>query len=314
MQSSDLLGPPLRQPQITLSSADEPSRTLHQSPSRTIRSEQDSQDLQRRPARIPSSSTTLRYFRETRPVPEKSRKPNLAGGPQPKDKGDRQKKERPNPQEAQSKDKTSSSKETNVPPRKPFEYSQLLPEIRVKVNADAQRFYRPPGLRNLRILAEWLQEGKLRYGQALQRGMVAKQHDAHLHRQKAQREKSGHPLSALENAVFEEKVGQCRRAIRESESFLMKFQNQQNEFKVACRQRATVRATTTETRFRKRPSSSTMNYIPDLPTLRVSYTISDDFTGGDDVFKTKRLCLLMSDRYLFEWQNTVATTKRPRLV
>ena len=109
-------------------------------------------------------------------------------------------------------------------------FNQLNPEIQKRVN-DA-RFYFPPAMiPGTAAAEEWLKEAKARYGHALQRSEIARAKKAEFQRQAGMREQGGNPLTQQEREVFNNKVGQCDKAIQESESFMAKFKEQQVGFR-----------------------------------------------------------------------------------
>ena len=109
-------------------------------------------------------------------------------------------------------------------------FNQLNPEIQKRVN-DA-RFYFPPAMiPGTAAAEEWLKEAKARYGHALQRSEIARAKKAEFQRQGNMRESGGNPLTQQEREVYNNKVGQCDKAIQESESFMAKFKEQQVGFR-----------------------------------------------------------------------------------
>jgi len=78
---------------------------------------------------------------------------------------------------------------------------------------------------------QWLQEAKARFGQAIQRGQMARSKKTELLAAAQRRQESNNPLSQEERNGLTAKVGQCDKAIRESESFMAKFREQQDQFK-----------------------------------------------------------------------------------
>lgn len=109
-------------------------------------------------------------------------------------------------------------------------FHQLSPEIQRRVNE--ARFYYPPAMiEGTKAAEDWLREAKARYGHALQRSEIAKQKKAEFQRSAAQREQAGNPLNQQEQEVYNNKVGQCNKAIQESESFMTKFREQQASFR-----------------------------------------------------------------------------------
>lgn len=113
-------------------------------------------------------------------------------------------------------------------------FSSLLPEVQQRVNQ--QTFYYPPAMtEGTRPAEQWLQEAKARFGQAIQRAQMAKQKKAELQRAAQSRQQSGNPLNQDEQNGLNAKLAQCEKAIRESQSFMEKFKEQQETFRGAPR-------------------------------------------------------------------------------
>lgn len=109
-------------------------------------------------------------------------------------------------------------------------FNQLMPDVQAKVNSTT--FHYPPAMTESSPAAEqWLQEAKARYGQAIQRGQMARSKKAELLAAAQRRQDSGNPLTTEERNGLTAKVGQCDKAIRESENFMAKFRDQQEQFK-----------------------------------------------------------------------------------
>lgn len=124
----------------------------------------------------------------------------------------------------------ASSQQPGGPNSMPF--NQLHVDIQQKVNE--QHFYYPPAMvEGTKSAEEWLREAKARYGQALQRLHVARNKKAEFEKQARQRSSSGNPLNPDESQVFNSKVAQCTKAITESQTFMEKFKQQQNDFRNA---------------------------------------------------------------------------------
>ena len=111
-----------------------------------------------------------------------------------------------------------------------LQFSQLHADIQDKVNQ--LTFYYPPAMiEGTKQAEDWLREAKARYGQALQRMQVATAKMDELKRQVAQRQQQGNPLSQQEQEGFRNKLSQCQKAITESQSFMEKFRQQQQDFR-----------------------------------------------------------------------------------
>jgi hypothetical protein len=80
---------------------------------------------------------------------------------------------------------------------------------------------------------EWLREAKARYGQALQRLHIARNKKQEFEKQARARQQAGNPLTTEEQQIFTSKVAQCNKAITESQTFMEKFKQQQNDFRNA---------------------------------------------------------------------------------
>ena len=109
-------------------------------------------------------------------------------------------------------------------------FNQLSPEIQRRVN-EARFCYPPAMIQGTQAAEEWLKEAKARYGHALQRSEIARAKKTEMQRQAHNREQSGNPLTQQEREVYNNKVGQCDKAIQESESFMTKFKEQQTSFR-----------------------------------------------------------------------------------
>jgi len=109
-------------------------------------------------------------------------------------------------------------------------FAQLLPDVQVRVNA--QQFFYPPAMtEGTRPAEQWLQEAKARFGQAIQRAQMAKSKKTELQRAAQGRAQGGNPLTQEENSGLQAKLQQCDKAIRESQTFMEKFKEQQEQFK-----------------------------------------------------------------------------------
>jgi len=109
-------------------------------------------------------------------------------------------------------------------------FSQLLPDVQARVNAQ-QFFYPPLMTEGTRPAEQWLQEAKARFGQAIQRAQMARSKKAELQRAAQGRAQGGNPLTPEENSGLQAKLQQCDKAIRESQTFMEKFKEQQEQFK-----------------------------------------------------------------------------------
>ncbi|KAK5075004.1 Transcription initiation factor TFIID subunit 12 [Lithohypha guttulata] len=109
-------------------------------------------------------------------------------------------------------------------------FAQLLPEVQQRVNQ--QTFCYPPAMTEGSAQAtQWLQEAKARYGQAIQRAQMAKNKKTELQRAAQSRAATGNPLTQDEHNGLSHKLAQCDKAIREAQSFMEKFKEQQEQFK-----------------------------------------------------------------------------------
>lgn len=109
-------------------------------------------------------------------------------------------------------------------------FSQLMPEVQARVNQHT--FYFPPAMtEGTKPAEQWLQEAKARYGQAIQRAQMAKTKKNELQRAAHNRAQSGNPLTQAETDGLNAKIAQCDKAMRESQSFMEKFREQQEQFK-----------------------------------------------------------------------------------
>lgn len=111
-------------------------------------------------------------------------------------------------------------------------FAQLQPEVQARVNQ--QTFCFPPAMTEGTPHAnQWLQEAKARYGQAIQRAQMAKGKKTDLQRAAHVRQQQGNPLTPEEQNGLNAKLAQCDKAIRESQSFMEKFKEQQEQFRNA---------------------------------------------------------------------------------
>jgi hypothetical protein len=111
-------------------------------------------------------------------------------------------------------------------------FNQLHAEVQQKVND--QHFYYPPAMmEGTKQAEEWLREAKARYGQALQRLHIARNKKQEFEKQARARQQAGNPLTTEEQQIFTSKVAQCNKAITESQTFMEKFKQQQNDFRNA---------------------------------------------------------------------------------
>ena len=114
----------------------------------------------------------------------------------------------------------------------PAQFEGLHPTIQQKVNQT--RFIFPPQMVEGTQAAEnWLREAKGRYGQALQRSENARMKQGEIQRMVQMREASGQALSPEEKVSIGSKMGQCKKAIEESQVFMTKFKEQQMQFQRA---------------------------------------------------------------------------------
>jgi transcription initiation factor TFIID subunit 12 len=116
-------------------------------------------------------------------------------------------------------------------------FEQLNPAIQARVNAT--QFIYPPAMTEGQPNAEnWLREAKARFGQALQRSELAKQRKADLQRTLVARQQTGAATPEDIN-MFNTKIQQCQKAIAESDTFMIKFREQQQSFRQQAQQRFT---------------------------------------------------------------------------
>ena len=124
----------------------------------------------------------------------------------------------------------TDQQQQNRPHDKGVQFSQLIPEIQLKVN-EHTFFYPPAMIKGTRQAEDWLIEAKARFGLALQRLQIAKSKRAEIKRQAQQRQTSDKPLTSQEMEVFNSKLAQCNKVITDSKTFAAKFTAQQNEFR-----------------------------------------------------------------------------------
>lgn len=110
-----------------------------------------------------------------------------------------------------------------------LQFNQLHADIQEKVN-QLKFSYPPAMIEGTKQAEDWLREAKARYGQALQRMQVATAKMDELKRQVAARQSQGNPLNQHEQEAFRNKLSQCQKAITESQNFMEKFRQQQNDF------------------------------------------------------------------------------------
>jgi transcription initiation factor TFIID subunit 12 len=120
-------------------------------------------------------------------------------------------------------------------PSNPTTFEQLDPAIKARVNAT--QFIFPPAMTEGQPNADnWLREAKARFGQALQRSEMAKQRKLDLQRNLQARQQAG-VVTPEEMTVFSTKIQQCQKAIAESDNFMSKFREQQQNFRQQAQQR-----------------------------------------------------------------------------
>jgi transcription initiation factor TFIID subunit 12 len=108
-------------------------------------------------------------------------------------------------------------------------FNQLYQGIQDKVNGLV--FYYPTAMvEGTKQADDWLREAKARYGQALQRLQVATTKYNETKTNYSQRQASGQ-MQPQEEQSYRTRMSQCQKAIQESQNFMEKFRNQQNEFR-----------------------------------------------------------------------------------
>lgn len=116
------------------------------------------------------------------------------------------------------------------PSSAPNNTSPFPPEIMARVNATI--FVYPPAMQEGEESAKtWLNEAKMRYGQALNRAQLAKTKKADLEKMAAARAQAGIAVSDEERKNMEQKLQQCEEALQGARSFMEKFREQQNQFR-----------------------------------------------------------------------------------
>ena len=108
--------------------------------------------------------------------------------------------------------------------------NQIAAHIQAKVNA--YPFALPPTMAEGSAQAEtWLREARNRLAQAMQRSEHAQKKKADIQGSAQVRNQSGNPLTAQEQDGLRTKIMQCNKVLAESNSFMEKFKDQQNQFR-----------------------------------------------------------------------------------
>ena len=124
----------------------------------------------------------------------------------------------------------ADQQQQNQPNNKDVQFNELMPEIQQEVN-ERTFFYPPAMIEGTSQADDWLIETKTRFGLALQRLQIARSKRAEVERQAQERQSSGNPLSPQEMEVFNTKLAQCNKVIRDSQTFAERFTAQQDEFR-----------------------------------------------------------------------------------
>lgn len=112
---------------------------------------------------------------------------------------------------------------------------QANPHIQSKVNA--YPFALPPTMTDGSPAAEtWLREARNRLAQAMQRSEHAQKKKTEIQREAQSRNQSGNPLTQQEQEGLRTKIMQCNKVLAESNSFMEKFKDQQNQFRISAQQ------------------------------------------------------------------------------
>jgi transcription initiation factor TFIID subunit 12 len=114
--------------------------------------------------------------------------------------------------------------------------TQILPHIQAKVNN--YPFSLPPTMPEASSQAEtWLREARNRLAQAMQRAEHAQKRKVDIQAGAQTRSQSGNPLTPQEQEALRTKMMQCNKVLAESNSFMEKFKDQQNQFRASAQQR-----------------------------------------------------------------------------
>ena len=114
--------------------------------------------------------------------------------------------------------------------------TQILPHIQAKVNN--YPFSLPPTMPEASAQAEtWLREARNRLAQAMQRAEYAQKKKVDIQADAQARNQSGNPLTPQEHEALRTKMMQCNKVLAESNSFMEKFKDQQNQFRASAQQR-----------------------------------------------------------------------------
>ena len=109
-------------------------------------------------------------------------------------------------------------------------FNQLNPTIQARVNSYSM-VYPPTVKQGTQQANDWLNEAKLRFGQALQRLELGKAKMAEMQKLVQNRNQAGNPLQPHEVEQFQTKMTAYKKTVAESNSFLEKFKMQQNSFR-----------------------------------------------------------------------------------
>jgi transcription initiation factor TFIID subunit 12 len=114
--------------------------------------------------------------------------------------------------------------------------TQILPHIQLKVSN--YPFSLPPTMPEASAQAEtWLREARNRLAQAMQRAEHAQKKKVDIQANAQARNQSGNPLTPQEHEALRNKMMQCNKVLAESNSFMEKFKDQQNQFRASAQQR-----------------------------------------------------------------------------
>jgi transcription initiation factor TFIID subunit 12 len=129
----------------------------------------------------------------------------------------------------------SNEVEGNRPAGLGIQANQISAQIQSKVNS--YPFALPPTMESGSAAAEnWLREARNRLAQAMQRAEHAQKRKADIQRGAQARNQSGNPLTQQEQEGLNTKIMQCNKVLAESNSFMEKFKDQQNQFRMAAQQ------------------------------------------------------------------------------
>ncbi|ERF70759.1 hypothetical protein EPUS_05111 [Endocarpon pusillum Z07020] len=159
----------------------------------------------------------------------------------------------------------SNEAEGNRPAGLGLQPNQIMQHIQARVNN--YPFSLPPTMAEGSPQAEtWLREARNRLAQAMQRSEHAQKRKADIQASAQARAQSGNPLAPQEQEALRTKLMQCNKVLAESNSFMEKFKEQQNQFRISAQQQRYEAQNPVNTA----PSDNANQAEPSMPTGQAS--------------------------------------------